>query len=348
MTAMTTAKRPLWRQRLVVRVLTPLIGIGTVLLLWKVPQWQAADVIPSPDDPNARLLIENELRRTMATVIAGAFVLLTGFLSWRNVTISQQGLVVNQEGQITERFTRAIEQLGATRDDGRTHLEVRLGGIYALERIARDSPRDYGPIMEVLTAYVRENAPAPAEADASTESPEEDHRGAVDIQAILTVIARRTADQLKLPPRQLDLSRSDLKGTDLRSAHLEGAILFGTRLEWSDLVEAHLEATNLAQARLAGAHLREAYLTAAILTGAHLEGTILWGAELQGALLQGANLEGAVLTGAHLEGADLFGATGLTQQQLDDTYMDEETVLPVGLGSDGQPFRHSARKEVWV
>ena len=38
-------------------------------------------------------------------------------------------------------------------------MAIRLGGIYALERIARDSEKDHGPIMEVLTAYVREKAP---------------------------------------------------------------------------------------------------------------------------------------------------------------------------------------------
>lgn len=33
-----------------------------------------------------------------------------------------------------------------------------LSGIYALERIAQDSKKDHWPIMEILTAYVRENA----------------------------------------------------------------------------------------------------------------------------------------------------------------------------------------------
>src|SRR5215217_223798 len=57
-----------------------------------------------------------------------------------------------EQGQITERFTRAIDQLGSEK------LQIRLGGIYALERIAWDSPeRDYSTVMEVLTAYVREN-----------------------------------------------------------------------------------------------------------------------------------------------------------------------------------------------
>ncbi|WP_062294251.1 hypothetical protein [Nostoc piscinale] len=36
---------------------------------------------------------------------------------------------------------------------------MRLGAIYTLERIAKDSAKDHWTIMEVLTAFVRENAP---------------------------------------------------------------------------------------------------------------------------------------------------------------------------------------------
>ena len=34
---------------------------------------------------------------------------------------------------MTDRYTKAIEQLGSDK------LDVRIGGIYALERVARDS-----------------------------------------------------------------------------------------------------------------------------------------------------------------------------------------------------------------
>ena len=50
---------------------------------------------------------------------------------------------------MTERYTKAIEQLGEDK------LDVRLGGIYSLERVARDSPRDHPTVMEVLTAFIR-------------------------------------------------------------------------------------------------------------------------------------------------------------------------------------------------
>ena len=65
-----------------------------------------------------------------------------------------------EQGHITDRFTKAIEQLGKL-DGERPNIEVRLGAIYALERIAIDSPRDQWTIMEILTAYVRQNAPPP-------------------------------------------------------------------------------------------------------------------------------------------------------------------------------------------
>jgi type II secretory pathway pseudopilin PulG len=77
----------------------------------------------------------------------------------RTEASAQETLRLTEQGQITERFTRAIEQLGATDDRGKKKLEIRLGGIYALERIAWDSPeRDYSTVMEVLTAYIRANA----------------------------------------------------------------------------------------------------------------------------------------------------------------------------------------------
>src|SRR5829696_516895 len=60
----------------------------------------------------------------------------------RTQETTRETLRITEQGQITERFTRAIDQLGET------ELEIRLGGIYALERIAKDSPeRDYSTVM---------------------------------------------------------------------------------------------------------------------------------------------------------------------------------------------------------
>lgn len=210
-----------------------------------------------------------------------------GYFTWRN-------LHVVQEGQITNRFTQAIQQLGAMKDK-EPNLEVRLGGIYALERIARDSPRDHRTIVEILTAYVRENArwtmpdpewtmPAfpPDHAEVSPEFVQqvkaklEDLEASmkhqiremeegpqplrIDIQAILTVIGRRVRSN-DLPGVSLDLSRTDLRRADLQNAHLENA----------DLTYAHLDGANLWDAHLENATLRGAYLNGATLLFTHLE-----------------------------------------------------------------------------
>ena len=77
--------------------------------------------------------------------------------------------------------------------------QPRLGAIYALERLARDSPRDHPTVMEVLSAFIRNTAPQvpdPPESFNSDEvSPDFSFcpglTVAPDIQAALTVVGRR-------------------------------------------------------------------------------------------------------------------------------------------------------------
>ena len=126
-----------------------LAGLGVVgLILW-LPAWQAEHVrgrLDKPADEYRLATLEDEHRRTVAQILTGGGLLVGLYLGWRRVRAAE-------EGQITERFTKAIEQLG------HKEMAIRLGGIYALERIARDSEKDHGPIMEVLTADVRKKAP---------------------------------------------------------------------------------------------------------------------------------------------------------------------------------------------
>jgi hypothetical protein len=90
-----------------------------VALIW-LPKWQAARLYPTAQE---RFAVENEARKTLAQIIGGAAVLFGLYFTWGS-------LEVNREGQITDRFTKAITQLG---EWGPEKLAVRLGGIYALE-----------------------------------------------------------------------------------------------------------------------------------------------------------------------------------------------------------------------
>ena len=145
---------------------------------------------------------------------------------------------LSREGQFTDRYSKAVEQLG---DDKK--LEVRLGGIYALERLMADSSRDQPTILEVLAAWVRERTTC------LTPEPE---RFPTDVQAVLTVIGRRTPVRTERP---IDLRQALLANADLAGAHLEGAFLAGAHLD-----RANLEGANLTAAYLGWAHLEEARL----------------------------------------------------------------------------------------
>ena len=102
--------------------------------------------------------------QALAVVLTGTVGLIGLLFTWRNLSqtreSTQRSLELTEQGQITERFTRAIDQLGETDDNGDPRLEIRLGGIYALERIDKESPERayHSTVMEVLTAYVRENS----------------------------------------------------------------------------------------------------------------------------------------------------------------------------------------------
>ena len=151
-----------WPGRLLLKFV--LLGALAAVALWLVPQWQLAPIherLNSESQLSAaeRLVLdadvfqaENAARSTLALILAAGGLLLGLGMGWRRFEIGR-------ELRTHERFARSVEQLASDRSDGSPRTESRLGGIYALERLLTDSEREYWPIMEVLTAYVRENAP---------------------------------------------------------------------------------------------------------------------------------------------------------------------------------------------
>ena len=214
--------------------------------------------------------LQNDARATLLQGVAGGVLLLGAYFTWRQMQITRQQLHVAEQGQLTERFTRAIDQLG----DNQGQLDVVLGGIYALERIARDSPEDRATIAEVLTAYVRGHAPRPPTrrgqpaADTATEELPLLQTWAPDVQAAVTVLGR---GQFPSPYPNSEVARLDLADTDLRRGYFRDVDLRGSRLVGVDLQRAWIYGADLRGANLERADLRGAYLDHADLRGAHLE-----------------------------------------------------------------------------
>jgi uncharacterized protein YjbI with pentapeptide repeats len=260
--------------------------------------------------------------------------------------LTRRTLDLTEQGQVTDRYNKAIEQLGST------EIDVRIGGIYALERIAHDSARDYPTVMEVLAEFVRDHSPEqwppPTVHEAGAEPPGRTTRP--DVQAALTIIARRTIRNDRRPINlnradltRANLTRANLTNVDLNNANLTRANL-GKEVDLraaadfrhvqallanvtdptipvahigrggdlagggADLRNARAVFANFTHAILADANLSDAIFSRANLTGANLTGADLTNTQLISADLTRADLTYTTLTGADLTGAKLTDA----------------------------------------
>lgn len=220
------------------------------------------------------------------TAIAAVFGAV--FITWRTVVAhwqaraSQQQVAIARESHYTTLFAKAVEQLGGTREvqireidkttnppttysypETQPNLEVRLGAIYALERIARDSARDKKAIFEVLCAYARnpENSGRlPPIGDVPTKD-EEFYRWRaglpsirVDMQACIYILGSDLfAD--------LDVNIFDLSRANFQCATLSNNNLTAANLESTNLDATILDNTVINQATLDRSHIRAATTT---------------------------------------------------------------------------------------
>jgi hypothetical protein len=353
------------------------------LLLWLVPKWQVRRL--KPLQPKELFEQENEARKTLSQIIGGVVVLVGLYYTSENINIAQrtakdaqnastESRELTREGQITDRFTRAIAQLGET---GSGKTSVRLGGIYALERISRESEADHLPIMSILASYVQEHAPQNFDKSGSEFRPGID-APLDEIQAIMTVVAHRTEDRIRYE-RRFDFYL-DLAGTNLRRVKLEKARLERANLNACQLQAAHLDGANFTEANLLNTYFQGAFLDNAVfdraflhgtyfndwddafarqegiarqettLEGASFKGANLTFAHISGANLQRANLDGADVervdfTGVDLRGANLRGVMHMTQEQLNSACVDIATQLPAPVADGSSPLSFEAWKK---
>lgn len=287
------------------------------LALWKIPQHEVASLARIPGLSRATVFEEEDRARvTLAQILGGAILLAgLGFTWWR--------IEIGRQGQLTERFIRAVEQLS---NEG---ASVRVGGIYALARVAKESSRDRTAVIDLLAVFVREHAAREAQSKTVFVQP--------DVQAALTVLGQVIDISDFDSGRQVDLSNTHLPGAKLRGgnfycvdfsgANLRGAQMEGAQLRDTRLWSACLDLANLTGANLSYALLEEASAEDADFSEATLESTDLSQANLKGADFSDAYVAGAALHGTHLEGATLDQIVG-EPMPFSDLYIDDRTRLP--------------------
>ncbi len=265
-------------------LLVYLLVLAILLILWWAPKLQVSKLTT---DRLERFDKENEARKTLATIIGGFAIVATVYSTTR-------ALDATREGQITDRYTKAIEQLGATKTNQEPNIEVRLGGIYALVRIAKDSARDSETIDQVLTAYMRHNIPAKAVQDCADTA-----IARADLQAITSTLGDVTYAQGRAKRPTFHLGGVSFCGFSFSGRNFDGSYF-----------------------TLGGdVDLRGAMLTDALLTEA----------KFKAARLEDSNLSGANLDSADFEGVNLERTHGLCREQLSRAKTDRRTSAPNNL-----------------
>ncbi|MET8956818.1 pentapeptide repeat-containing protein [Streptomyces sp. NPDC004393] len=292
--------------------------------------------------PQDRLNAINNVRTTLLQALGGLVVLFGAYATWRQVRVSQDGLRATQEGYVTDRFSRAVDQLGSDK------LDVRIGALHALWRIAEHSARDRDAVISIQAAYLRTHLPWPpptgpdgpaADAPVNDVAPLETR--AADAQVALTSLGVlcEHREQSWVNLSATDLRRADCDGLWLPEVNLDRACMEAASLYHANLTQASLVSVNLRHADLKTAILRRTRCVLSDLRGARLVETDLRAADFTKTDLREANLRkadavGAVFRQADLRWADVRGTdlstADLNQAQMVGALASEYTKWPAG------------------
>ncbi|MDE2988014.1 MAG: pentapeptide repeat-containing protein [Chloroflexota bacterium] len=258
------------------------------------------------------------LERGRDVGLLAAGLLALGVAAWRGLAADRQSgasrdqVVLAQQGLLNDRYQKSAEMLGSDT------LPVRLGGIHALNRLAREHPDQYHVDVALLFCSlarpVDDSHDGSNVHDAGTDPDGLGLRPPQDIQTIVWSIGNRTDSQFASERQssdrfQLDLSRMHFAGGSAENANLSGVLLWGAGLQWSVCTNADFSGASLVKADLSHAELTGANLFRAQLWQAELRETNLSGANLLEASFLSANLRAAILTGAEIWETDFSGAS---------------------------------------
>ena len=275
--------------------------------------------------PNGRESGSTTLRN-LGLVIGG--VIAIGLAIWRSRVADRQAKTAQRQAEIAEgglrndRYQKSAEMLGSEVPS------VRLGGIYALQRLAEEDPEQYHvQIMRLLCAFVRH--PPKNEYEKAKTLRE-------DVHAIMEAIAIRSDVGIKLEEEMPNLYGADLRYARFRDgclrrlnfshANLSGADLSGADLSGSWFIKADLSGANLS-----GADLSNSWFTQADLSEADLSGT-----DLSNAVLKGTNVSGTKFFVDQLSTLGLGETEGLTQVRLNMACADPNNLPKLGGLLDAQ------------
>ena len=248
-------------------------AIGTVLTIGATLSWVYWEVLHNDQDSVSTTV------RNLGLLIGGAIAIMLAV--WRSIVAERQADTA-QQSLLNERYQKGAEMLGSQ------VLEVRLGGIYALQSLAAGHPKEYHiRIMRLLSTFVRNP-----------------NRDKLETSGVMSMVNDRSEQQLALE-RDAEFYL-DLRGANLKLLH----------------VSADLSGATLWRVDISLASIHGSQLSGAMLANADLSGTVLSHSDLSGAVFHNTKLSGTDFTGGSLP--DARPVAGLIQEQLDQACADPD------------------------
>ena len=311
--AMTNVIKRVWQNHRWVRLTATAISITLAIALAAVGgifTWLEWEWLRASEDGKAS---NGDTLRNVGFIVAGVaaliFAIWRGVVAQRQANAAQEQTTTAQQSLLNERYQRGAEMLGSP------VLSVRLGGIFALQRLAEEHPEQYHvQVMRLFCAFVR-NPPR------MVGEPTVRGQLRADVQVAITAIGESSYDCQLLEEKaeyRLDLRNAHLENADMRWLNFAGVDLQNAYLTESDLTKTELSGANLMGADLSSAHLFSTDLSDADLLNTNLSDARLFDADLSNACVIGADLSNAYLDGANLSHS-LISETNLSGAKLRNT-----------------------------
>jgi uncharacterized protein YjbI with pentapeptide repeats len=254
------------------------------------------------------------LRTTLVQLFAAIFVFGGLFFTLQTVRLNRLSLLATTDSQLAERYAKSLELVTIANT-----FDTRLGGILALERLARTSAADRQTVVRFLSALLPRGRP----------EEKDRQRSPAELSAIINALGElrhiESDEELSLVRLSLaDLEPVSLRTvtTDMTGCELQRLTLHDSRLTGSSLADGYLEDVDIRFSQCERLMARGATFRRCDMSWCSLAESVFIGADMSGVSLVGSNLNQTLFIGANLRGANLR-ATDLSKVVLDDADLED-------------------------
>lgn len=244
------------------------------------------------------------------SAIGISLVVFVLFMIWgltflKNLSIPIKGLVKSIDNEVTERILeKAITKLASD------SMEIRLNGIYALEKIAKVSDEYSWPIIEILAAFIKKRIPRNKSQELeSFERKSFEARFSIerkeDVEAAFGVIGRREISYGKEFDTRLDLRSINLEDITLRSMNLYRANFSNSNLRGTTFINVNFYEALFLNIDAQKAEFRDCNFELSLSFDSNFSDTSFHDSNFDSAKFYGSTMKGARFWNCFLKKAEI-------------------------------------------